>query len=159
MFRFTLQAVLDHRLTQEERRQRDWAEALQRVEAARLQRAAIEADIELRFAEIRRGQRDGLALAMRELIERWIAEQQRNALQAEAEIRKLEDEADRRRLALVEAARARLALESLRDQELRDARLRETRAENKAFDEIAIREFLIQSRQEKDAGREERIAS
>jgi flagellar FliJ protein len=157
-FRFSLQAVLDHRRSVEEQRQREFGEALTRLEAARGQRHRIEREIHRRHVQVREGQRGGLDYALRELIERWIDLQRQEAVEVDASIGRLDEEARRRRARLLEAVKARMVLERLRDRELRAFRQEEARAELKVFDEIAVRDYLNEHRREKDAHQAERIA-
>lgn len=158
MFRFSLQPVLEHRTTIEEQRQREFAEALTRLEAARERRRQIDGEILRCHARVREGQRSGLDFALRELFERWIGAQQQLTVEADASIRKLDDEAQRRRARLIEAVKARKVIERLRERELKDWKREEDRAELKVFDEIAVRDFVTESRREKDADLAERIA-
>jgi hypothetical protein len=85
-------------VTQEERRQREFAEALGRLELARGQRARIDDEILRRHEEIRRTQHS-MHFAMRELVERWIVAQRAEAVRMDETIRRLAAESELRRAA------------------------------------------------------------
>lgn len=157
-FEFTLQAVLDHRLTLEEQAQRHYSEAQARVEAAQAEKKEIEADIRARFEQIREHQRRGAGLAWRQLIEQWIDNQRLAIHQLENRIEDLKKEVEKRRQALIKAMQAREVLEQLREQEFEVYRYEEARMEMKLFDEIAVRNYLEERNREKDADSAERIA-
>jgi flagellar export protein FliJ len=158
MFRFSLQPVLEHRQAIEQRRQRELAEALGRLEAARARRRQVEEETHRRLLQVREGQRKGIGFAQRELIEQWIVALRMDAVKIDASIHALEQEERKRRAALVEALKAQTILDRLREQEWRDWRLQETRAELKAFDAIAVRNYAVEHPREKHADPSERIA-
>jgi len=157
-FVFSLQAVLDHRRTIEEKLQREYGEALSRLEAVSRRRRQVEHDILRCTDEIRHRSQVGLPFAEREIYERWI-----DACREQIEALMKEEE---RHAALVETCRQRLLkavqdltiMEKLCERERAAFRLEEARAELKFFDAIAVRDYVITRRQAKDAALAERIA-
>lgn len=157
-FKFSLQPVLEQRLAQEEKRQREYGEAQSRVEAARQRRRQVEDDIARWTAEIRR-EMITMPYPRREMIERWISEQLGRLELIDEEIRMLAAQAEQCRQRLVTAVQERTMMEKLQERELAEWRIEEARAERRFFDELAVRDFIDQKNAEKDAGLEERIAS
>ena len=157
-FNFSLQAVLDHRHTQEEQRQREFSEAQAKVQTVMRQQVEIRQDIARRNEQIRSRQQTGLSFAHRELYENWIGAQEAQWHRLEQEREELEKVAETKRQALVKAVQARTVMENLRDQEQAQWLQEEKRAEMRLFNEIAVREFNEQRRREKDSQQEERIA-
>ena len=158
-FRFTLQPVLEQRLTVEELRQRVFAQAHAAVEAARAEVRLVDEDLSARKDQIRQRQAGGMTLPMRRMYEDWIAAQTARRVQLNGRLQELEAKAEAERVKLVKAVQARIVMEKLREKELKAWRLEEARVELKEFDEIAVRNFANERRQEKNAGQAERISS
>ena len=158
-FRFTLQAVLDHRRTQEEQVQRAYGQAQSQVEAARRERRQVQQDMAMRMEEVHRRQPGEAGFSWRALYENWIEELRRQARRIEQEIVTLEEHAEQWRAKLVKAMQARMIMEKLREKELRAYRLEQARAERRLFDEIAARNYITRQEREKHAAHGERIAS
>lgn len=156
-FKFSLQPVLEQRQAQEEKRQREYSEAQAKAEAARERLEQVKRDIARWDAEIRAGL-GTMPFARREMIERWIGSQEERLELMDEEIRMLEQAAEQCRLRLVKAVQDRTVMEKLREKEMAAWRMEEARAERGFFDELAVRDFIDQRNQEKDAGSEERIA-
>lgn len=138
-FRFTLERVLDLRLDEEESKRR----ALAAIEA---RRRALEDSLRSRQAEIAAGRdewRAGLvgpvdAEALRHNARAALG-LVRRAQRAVLELAALEKALGRARTELVEAARARRALEILRERRLAAHLAEERRREQSALDEIGAR--------------------
>lgn len=156
-FKFTLQPVLQQRVATEEKRQREYGDAQAKVESARERRRCVVEDIS-RWGDVVRRTQGAMDYARRELIERWITAQEERIELLDAEIEMLAAQAEQCRLRLVKAVQDRTMMEKLREREHADWRIEEDRAERRFFDEIAVRDFIDQKNQEKDAGLEERIA-
>jgi flagellar export protein FliJ len=99
-----------------------------------------------------------MAFARREMIERWIGAQEGRLELIDEEIRMLAQQAEQCRQRLVKAVQDRTIMEKLREQERMGWLLEQERAERRFFDELAVRDFIDQQHQEKDAESEERIA-
>lgn len=145
-FRFSLQPVLEQRMTVEELRQRLFAQAQAAVEEVRREMRAIDQDILARKDQVQQGQLGGMHFAMRRMIEDWIDAQTARRGTLTVKVHELEAKAEQERQQLVKAAQARIALEKLREQELKAWRLEEARAEMKQFDEIAVRNAAMERR-------------
>lgn len=156
-FKFSLQPVLQQRLAQEEKRQREYGEAQSKAEAARERRRQVLENIDRWAGEVRRGQAT-LDFARRDLIERWITAQNERLELMEEEIAMLAAQAEQCRARLVKAMQDRTIMEKLRERERTEWRQEEDRAERRFFDELAVRDFISHKQQEKAAGLEERIA-
>lgn len=157
-FRFSLQPVLNHRKLLEERAQRDFSLARQRVEELRNMKQGLEEDVANRGAQIRRAMLAGIGFAERSLWENWIRAQRAEALRLAREIDEAQRLADEKRARLVHAMQQRTVLDRLRERELADWRREQDRAERRDFDEIAVRDYAEQMRQAKAAAQAERIA-
>lgn len=146
-FQFSLQEVLKHRLHIEELRRRELHEIREQVEhvehllgEARGLRAAYHLELGERV-------RTGLAYASQQIYRAYMDALGRLIRKSEEHVANLQQEFERRRLKLVEAARAREVLDNLRKEELKRYRLEEERRERKVFDEIGIRQFLLSNGQ------------
>lgn len=158
MFRFSLQPVLDQRIAQEELRQREHQEIQAVMDRLRQEQEAIEADIERQGESIREQLGRGMTFQIRGLYESWIDFQKQEVRRVGREMDALRDELEKRRLRLVEAARARTLIEKLRDKEEKAWRIEQDRLERIAFDELGSRQFSERRRSEKIAARQERNA-
>lgn len=159
VFAFSLQPVLDHRQAKEEKAQREYGDALGRLEGIRRRRREVENDIETRGEQVRRKQRTGLSFAEREIIERWIQTLQEQLKRLDQEERQLAEQAEQCRLRLLKAVQDLKVMEKLREKEWADYRLDEARADLRRFDEIAVRDYVnAHRRREKNAQSRERIA-
>lgn len=139
MFRFRLDTVLRHRQRQVDAAARALREAVERLQRAQRERAAL-AEALRRLAEA--GQADrarGREVARwRLLCDYLAAEQSRLRLLATRE-REAAAEVAARRAQLVEAHRAREALTRLRARRLEDWEMEERRRERRLLDEVAAR--------------------
>ena len=157
-FKFTLQAVREHRQTVEEKLQREYSEALGQLEAIRQQQRDVETDISRCIAEVRRKQACGLNFAEWGIYEHWIDEQHEQVERLLGKAEQMAKEVEVRRLKLVKAVQDRTIMDKLRSSELKAYRKEEGRVELRLFDEIAVRDYVRAQHQEKDAGFPERIA-
>ncbi|MEX2219892.1 MAG: flagellar export protein FliJ [Phycisphaerales bacterium] len=136
-FRFRLQAVLDHREAVEQERQRAVAE----VERERVRLEGVIRECHRRITVEKGEQRRGLlagdlGAARRQASAgaRYSTEAQRAAIELAGAYARLE----RARAALLEAAKARKAVELLRERHLEQWRAEESRRENAAADELSV---------------------
>jgi len=149
-FRFTLQEVLDYRTRIEEMRQRELAETqrqVDRLEDLIAQATALRLDCR---GELSARLQEGSFL-YQEIYLNYIKALDSLIKRSMTHLEELHKERERRRLLLEYATRQSQALDELKKAELRQFRVEEQRAERKQFDEIAIRNFLMASR-EKNAG-------
>jgi len=151
-FRFSLQEVLDYRKRIEEMRQRELGEtqrSVDRVEnligQARALRARCRSELSARL------EKGGQWFPYHEIYVNYLKALEGLIAKSETHLTDLRAELERRRLLLEYASRQRQVLDELRKQELKQFVVGERRAERKQFDEMAIRNYLVSSR-EKDAG-------
>lgn len=151
MFKFKLQPVLDQRKAVEELRQREYHEALRQLTGLEEKRSEVlRQHDEAREQVVRSiGTRHGGAL--RQYFADWSRWVSREIRRMEGEIGSLRAQAERRREALVEAVKQRTMIEKLREREEREWRTEEARAEQKTFDELALREYAGRRREEKSS--------
>lgn len=142
-FHFSLDEVLEHRVHIEELRRRELHEIQEQVEnvehllgEARRLRTAYHMELGERV-------RGGLAYASQEIYRTYMNSLSGLIRKSEEHLANLQQEFERRRLRLVEAAQAREVLDNLRKEELKRYLLEEERRERKVFDEIGIRQFLL----------------
>jgi len=157
-FTFSLQAVLDHRLTVEDKLRREYGEALSRLQAVSRRRRQVQNDAVRCVNEIRQRMRAGQPFAEREIYERWIeaCREQIEALMKEEE--HLAAIVEQHRQRLLKAVQDRTIMEKLCERERAAFLLEEARGELKFFDAVAVRDYVITRRQAKDADLAERIA-
>lgn len=158
MFKFSLQPVLEHRNAIEGLRQREYHEVVGQI-------ADLEAQKERFLEQQGEGLRTAAAgamgprdMAFRRFFGDWVGWVGAEIDEISHNVLLLSEEAETRRLALAEAAKQKKIMEKLRDKEEEDWKLDEARAEQKLFDEIAIRGFQTKAREEKLTSRQERIS-
>lgn len=159
-FKFSLAPVLEHRQLLEDEVQREYGQVKAVLDRAREERRNTEDGVARKIESIRHDQQaHGLNLNRRMLQEQWIEAQRHHMIDLDAQIEKLAELAEQWRLKLVEAIKARKIIEELREKEYKHYLMEEARRERNQFDEIAVREFLVEQRKkEKDAEFAERIA-
>ncbi len=149
-FNFTLQAVLEQRLAQEERMQRDYSQTVARIAALRRGLAEIQSDIEHWRGQIRADQ-TSMGWERRGIYENWIEARQEEAAQLAAQIERMTAIAERERMMLIKAMQARMLIEKLREREHQLFCQERDRVEAREFDEFGVRQFSQQLRaQERD---------
>lgn len=158
MFRFSLESVLDQRRTMEEARQRALAEGRTVVSRLEAERLTLSEKVSLNLFAVQEAIRRGESPAQRELYDNWIEWARDRIARIDRELERARQEVERRRLALVEAAKARMMMDKLREKELEAYRKEEELQERNFFDELASREFDRRRREAKVAREEERIA-
>ena len=161
-FQFSMEPVLEHRRALEDKAQREYGAAVARLEATRGRKRDIETELESRKQQVRREQQQALPYIMRELIENWIVSLEQHLREVDLEAKRQAVQTEQMRLRLVKAMQNRTVMEKLRDKEMSDFKVTEERSERRRFDEIAIRNYAMERRQEKFAELEaeptERIA-
>ena len=153
-FRFSLQEVLEYRRRIEEMRQREMHDMQRQVDYVQgLVTQARQRRVHYRN-ELNQKVQEGMIFAYQQLYINYIYGLERLIEKSEHHLEQLRRDLERRRKRLSEAARDRHVLDELRKEELRAYLLNEKRIETKAFDEIAIRNFVVSER-EKTAGASE----
>lgn len=148
MFKFSLAPVLQHRELVEEQRQREHKEALDGVTRIKDAMQAISDRVDRSIEAIGRGMDGSMSLAERELHEHWLEAARGDLERLDRALELGEQETAKRREALAEAAKGRLILEQLHDQELESYRRALELKERKMFDEVALREYSMRRREE-----------
>ena len=148
MFKFSLEPVLEHRKAIEEKRSREHGEVLSRINRFKGDVHEYEEQVLRSHKAISEGIQRGVNPAYGALFGECIVGARAEMERIEAEIKQLEAEAEKRRLALAESAKARMIIEELRDEEQKKFRAEQARAEQRMFDEVAIREFVTRQREE-----------
>lgn len=148
MFKFSLAPVLQHRELVEEQRQREHKEALEGVKRIKDAMQAISDRVDRSIEAIGRGMDGSMSLAERELHEHWLEAARGDLERLDRALELGEQETAKRREALAEAAKGRLILEQLHDQELESYRRALELKERKMFDEVALREYSMRRREE-----------
>lgn len=158
MFRFSLAPVLDYREALEQKRQREYAHAMDMLQVIEDEKRQTLVKIDESHTKagdaIREGRTDGEAA----LHQRWIQWAESDLPRVDREIAGRRAEVEARRQRLIETVRERQVIEKLREIENREYVKQADRAEQQMFDEIALREFYSQRRKgaEKVAQAEER---
>ena len=109
---------------------------------------AISSSVDRSIEAIGRGMDGSMSLAERELHEYWLEAARGDLERLDRALELGEQETARRREALAEAAKGRLILEQLHDQELESYRRALELQERKMFDEVALREYSMRRREE-----------
>ena len=151
MFKFSLRDVLDYREAIEKTRQRAYMESMKGVNQMENEKNELHARIERSRRTLHEGIQRGMSHAYRRLYNQCAVWAETGVKQVEARIARAMVEVEKRRQALAEASKARMILEKLSEKEKADYRKAEDRAEQRMFDELAIREFNISKREEKFA--------
>lgn len=146
-FKFSLQEVLDYRGRIEEVRQGEMLAARRQVEYVEnvLERARGR-----RFEyreEMNRLVGEGAGFARQELFLNYIEGLDRMIKGSVKHLEELRGELERRRERLLEAAREREVLDELKKQEAREYLVAERRLEDKEYNEMSIRNFLLAQRE------------
>src|SRR5689334_11960197 len=100
---FSLAPVLEQRRALEDKAQREYAAALERIQHARRKREQIEEDLAQRKRQVLEAQQHGIRYLQRELIENWIQVLQQQLLDMERELHRLAAQAEPLRLKLIKA--------------------------------------------------------
>ncbi len=150
-FNFSLQAVLDQRLAQEERMQRDYNQTMAQISAVKRGMHEIEDDIAHWESQVRNEQA-GMAFNQRGLFENWIDVQHDELKKMQEQLERMMKIAEKERQLLIKAMQARTLMEKLRDREYKLFREEADKAEGRMFDEFAVREFAEQRRRKNDQG-------
>lgn len=146
-FAFSLQEVLEYRIRVEEIRQREFAEAQRQVEYVqglidRARQTRLDYQTELNEMAIK-----GTEYAWQELHANYIKGLGNLIAKSEDHLAQLRREMERRRSFLMQAVKDRQVMDELKKQEYRQYLIDEKRLEMKVFDEIAVRNFLMSSRE------------
>lgn len=142
----------------EEKRQRELSEIVGIVQRLEEEKATLRMKQSRERETAVKGASGVDATAYRRLVGEWIEWANEDIERIERETVLLNFEAERRRAALAEAAKATLTLEKLKENEEADYYEREKKEEQKLFDELALRGFSLARRAAKDSGRRERNA-
>lgn len=158
MFRFSLAPVLDYREALEQKRQREYAHAMDMVQIIEDEKRQTLLKISESRGKAGDAIREGRPEGEASLHQRWIEWAESDLPRIDREIAGRRSEAEARRLRLIESVRERQVIEKLREIENREYIKQADRAEQQMFDEIALREFYTQRRKgaEKVAQVEER---
>jgi flagellar FliJ protein len=163
VFEFSLEAVLDHRRTLEDQAQRAFSEVQSSIHAMENQQRVIQQDLTARRAEINLAMQSGQTWQTRELSENWIRVQKHRDMDLAGQIAERRKELEVRRKELVKVMQAREVMEKLREEALEQWMIEQHRAEQKVYDEIAIRDFYMNRRDAADSAKDsvasERFAS
>lgn len=140
-FAFKLQGVLEHRLAIEEEKKRAFAEVLALVEAKQRQLDGIYGLLAAEREQLA-GKTIG-ELDVEKLLahRRYVGSLELRLGQLHGELHKRQQLLEIRRKALVEASRDRKALEKLKERQLEQWVVETRRLEQKALDEVALRQF------------------
>jgi flagellar FliJ protein len=150
-FKFSLAPVLEQRQATEDRAQREYGTAQQKLLRLRQQKREIDGEVQARKQQVREEQMQALPYARRELVENWIVALEQHLRQVEQDMYRQIAMVEQLRLKLVKAMQDRTIMEKLRDKEIEEYRQAEERSERRRFDEIAIRNFAMAQRQAKFA--------
>ncbi|MCE5228663.1 flagellar export protein FliJ [bacterium] len=148
-FNFSLQAVLDQRLAQEERMQRDYNQTMAQISAVRHRMKDVEDDIARWQVEVR-GEQMRMGFGKRGLYENWIDVQNDELKQLQGQLDRMMQIAEKERQLLIKAMQARTLMEKLREREFKLFREDADRAEARMFDEFAVRDFAEQRKHKKE---------
>lgn len=148
-FNFSLQAVLDQRLAQEERMQRDYNQTMAQIGAVKRGMHEIEDDISHWENQVR-GDQANMAFDKRGLFENWIDVQHDELGKMREQLERMMKIAEKERQLLIKAMQARTLMEKLRDREYKLFREDADKAEGRMFDEFAVRDFAEQRRRKSD---------
>ena len=145
MFHFRLETLLRLRIAERDQRHADLAKALRAEELLRAQQASLASE-QSKMAERGRKLKSPGAGNVDALLHthRYEIVLAARLKQLAAQIAEVAAEAERRRLALVEADRQVRVLEKLRERQAATYRQSEERREAKQFDEAAIQGFVRQ---------------
>src|SRR5687768_12801422 len=100
-FKFSLAPVFEQRRALEEKAQREYAPAMERVEAVRCKRAQLEEELAARKRQVLQAQQSRARYIQRELIENWIKALQHETRAVEHELHRLMAQAEPLRLKLL----------------------------------------------------------
>lgn len=154
-FNFSLQAVLDQRMAQEERMQRDYNQTMAQISAVRRGMHEIEDDI-THWEEQVRSDQANMGFNQRGLFENWIDVQHDELKKMQQQLEQMMKIAEKERQLLIKAMQARTLMEKLREREYKLFREEADKAEGRMFDEFAVRDFAEQRRRKTDqAGRQD----
>lgn len=148
-FNFSLQAVLDQRLAQEERMQRDYNQTMAQIGAVKRGMHEIEDDIAHWESQVRNDQMN-MGFEKRGLFENWIDVQHDELKQMREQLERMAKIAEKERQLLIKAMQARTLMEKLRDREYKLFREEADKAEGRMFDEFAVRDFAEQRRRKNE---------
>ena len=138
-FRFKLEAVLKHRTAIEREKQRLYALALAAFKELEDQLKALNQTMQTANDDIRQNRLVGtLDIGFITAHRRFLLGMQRKAMELVAAMNKAQQEVDRTRLALAEAAKARKVLEKLRETQKHRWQEEVSRKEMIAADEVAM---------------------
>jgi flagellar FliJ protein len=138
-FRFKLEAVLKHRTAIEREKQRLYALALAAFKELEDQLKALNATMQTANDDIRQNRLVGtLDIGFITAHRRFLLGMQRKAMELIAAMNKAQQEVDRTRQAMAEAAKARKVLEKLRETQKQRWQEEVSRKEMIAADEVAM---------------------
>jgi flagellar FliJ protein len=138
-FRFKLEAVLKHRTAIEREKQRLYALALAAFKELEDQLKALNQTMQTANDDIRQNRLVGrLDVAFITAHRRFLLGMQRKAMELVAAMNKAQQEVDRTRQAMAEAAKARKVLEKLRETQKQRWQEEVSRKEMIAADEVAM---------------------
>lgn len=159
-FQFSLEPVLEYRKVIEEKRQRELSQALDALSKLETEKQSLMGGLDKNRDELRRALREGQSYANRLLFENWLNWADARLSRLEGELRTRRAEAEKRRRALAEAAKQTMIMDKLKEHERTEWQRSADRAEQRMFDEVALREFAAARREqeEKVAERQERNA-
>jgi len=138
-FAFKLQSVLRHRTAIEQEKQRLYAHALAAFKDLEDQLKSLNQSMQISNDDIRQNRLVGrLDIGFITAHRRFLLGMQRKAMELVAAMNKAQQEVDRTRLALAEAAKARKVLEKLRETQKSRWQEEVSRKEMIAADEVAM---------------------
>lgn len=141
-FKFSLQAVLDHRKHLEEQAMSRFGQKLKAQREAEEQIAWLQGEHGKSRRDLAQRERGGLPAEEYILANEYLTVLRLTATREAARLPQLKAETEQARLKLVEATRARKALEILRDKQRAEWLDKVNRTEQRLLDEAAIGSFV-----------------
>lgn len=146
-FAFSLEEVLEYRLTVEDTRRREMAEVLRQVEYVEGLIEQARARHREQREEMTRMARKGTRPIEQRLYLNYLQGLDNLIAKSEDHLEELRKELERRRDLLRYAVNQRRVMDELKDEERQEYLREEARAEVREFDEIAVRNFLTAERE------------
>ncbi len=136
---FKLQSVLNYRQRLEDQAQQVLARTLQHQVKLQEQIAQCRQQLDSCAAEVQRRQQEGLSIAELTMYEDQIRHLRQLQVRYHGQLKKLNDQIDRERAALLTAARERQVMEKLKEKQEAEYRRELDRKEREMLDEISLR--------------------
>jgi len=142
MFRFSLEPLLKHRVHQEEKRQKELAEARQRLEREEMRKTAIEDAIATTGKDFARKIKAGILLAERIVYSQYLEQQRRELIKVEQRRILFGQHVVLARKNLVEARKKRRMLENLKEKRRSDYQHQMQKKEQDFINEMATQRYI-----------------